>query len=182
MKRVCVFCGSGDGVDPSYRNLGKDVGNGLANSGLGVVYGGSAHGVMGAVADAALAAGGEVIGVLPTHLQQTREPGHPGITQLLVVPDMHARKAKMVELANAFLVLPGGVGTLEELFEVLCGAQIGLHEKPILIVNLDGYYDSLLAFLDTAVQAGFIRASQRGLLQTVASADAAVSRLVAAIN
>ncbi len=138
-----------------------------------MVYGGANVGLMGAVADAALAGGADVIGVLPD-LLAGKEIAHAGLTSLELVPTMHQRKARMVELADAFLVLPGGYGTLEELLEVVTWAQMGLHAKPCILINTAGYWDGLLAFLDTAVAAGFLKAKNRALLRVAATAEEAV--------
>jgi len=156
MSRVCVFCGSSDGNRPVYRERASEVGRTLAQRGIGLVYGGGNAGLMGALADAALAAGGEVIGVIPRRLAD-REVAHAGLTQLHVVETMHERKALMTELSAAFLTLPGGFGTLDELFEAITWRQLGFHDKPCGILDVDGYFDGLLAFVDRAVDDGFIR-------------------------
>jgi uncharacterized protein (TIGR00730 family) len=154
--RICVFCGSAAGAGSAYLAAATELGASLAGRGVGVVYGGGHVGTMGALADAAMAAGGEVIGVIPRHLLD-REVGHHGLTELRVVADMHERKAQMAALADGFLVLPGGAGTLEELFEVWTWAQLGLHDKPIGLVDVDGYYQPLLRLVDHMVGAGFLR-------------------------
>jgi uncharacterized protein (TIGR00730 family) len=161
--RVCVFCGSSDGRRPAFARAARAVGALLAGEGIGVVYGGGRVGLMGALADAALAAGGEVIGVIP-QLLIAKERGHPGITELRVVQTMHQRKAMMADLADAFLALPGGLGTLEEICEVVTLAQLGIHAKPCAVLNVGGYFDSLLAFLDHAAAEGLIRPENRALL------------------
>jgi uncharacterized protein (TIGR00730 family) len=163
MKRVCVFCGSSPGNDPRYLEAAKVMGRTLAARKLGLVYGGSSIGLMGAVADAALEAGGEVIGVIPRALQ-LREIAHGGLTSLHVVATMHDRKAKMAELAHGFVAMPGGMGTLEELAEVLTWAQLGLHARPCGLLDVAGYYRPLTAFFDQAVTQGFLRPEQRRLL------------------
>jgi uncharacterized protein (TIGR00730 family) len=145
----------------------------IATAGLGLVYGGASVGLMGAVADAALAGGAEVIGVLPNVLAG-KEIAHAGLTRLELVSTMHERKARMAELADAFLILPGGYGTLEELLEVVTWAQLRLHAKPCILINTAGYWDGLLAFLDTAVAAGFLKPKNRELLRVAASAEEAV--------
>jgi uncharacterized protein (TIGR00730 family) len=160
---VCVFCGSNTGADPRYRNAAERLGAFLAERGHGLVYGGGRVGLMGALADAALAAGGRVIGVIPEPLV-AREIAHTGLTELHVTTGMHARKARMLELADAFVAMPGGFGTLDELFEVLTWAQLGIHAKPIGLLNLAGYFDPLVRFLDHAVDRGFVRAEHRDLL------------------
>ena len=177
LRRVAVYCGSADGSDPAYLAEARALGSAIAATGLGLVYGGATVGLMGAVADAALAGGAEVIGVLPAVLFD-REIGHDGITSLERVLTMHERKARMAELADAFLALPGGYGTLEEMLEAVTWAQLGLHGKPVVLINTAGYWDGLLAFLDTAVAAGFLKAENRALLRVAASAAEAV-RMVA---
>lgn len=162
MQRVCVFCGSNPGTGEAYLAAAEALGTALARAGVGVVFGGGSVGLMGRVADAALAAGGEVHGVIP-HSMQQRELAHPGLTRLYVVPSMHARKAKMAELSSAFVALPGGFGTLEELFEVLTWAQLGIHQKPIGLLDVDGYWTPLLAFIEQAIQRGFVRPEYRQL-------------------
>ncbi len=161
--RVCVFCGSSDGARPEYLQAARAVGAGLAGRGVGIVYGGAHVGMMGALADAALAAGGEVVGVIPRTLWD-REVAHTGITSLRVVTTMHERKALMAELSDAFLALPGGIGTLEELFEVWTWAQLGIHAKPVALLDVAGYYAPLVAFLDSSVAEGFVRPAQRAAL------------------
>jgi uncharacterized protein (TIGR00730 family) len=163
MKRICVFCGSSPGHDPRYLEAARTMGQTLARRGLGLVYGGGSVGLMGAVADAALAAGGEVIGVIPQVLQ-IRELAHRSLTTLHVVGSMHERKALMAELSDGFVALPGGMGTLEELSEVLTWAQLGLHARPIGLLDVAGYYQPLADFFDRAVGAGFLRPAHRALL------------------
>jgi uncharacterized protein (TIGR00730 family) len=163
MKRICVFCGSSPGHDPRYLEAARTMGHTLARRGLGLVYGGGSVGLMGAVADAALAAGGEVIGVIPQVLQ-IRELAHRSLTTLHVVGSMHERKALMAELSDGFVALPGGMGTLEELSEVLTWAQLGLHARPIGLLDVAGYYQPLADFFDRAVGAGFLRPAHRALL------------------
>jgi uncharacterized protein (TIGR00730 family) len=155
MSRICVFCGSSEGNRPVYRERASEVGRALAERNIGVVYGGGNTGLMGALADAALVAGGEVIGVIPRRLAE-REVAHAGLTQLHVVETMHERKALMTELSDAFLTLPGGFGTLDELFEAITWRQLGFHDKRCGILDIDGYFDGLLAFVDRAVSDGFI--------------------------
>lgn len=163
MKRVCVFCGSSSGSNPVYLEAARKVGHTLARRGLGLVYGGGSVGLMGAIANAALAAGGEVVGVIPKALQ-LRELAHGNLTTLHVVGSMHERKAKMAELSHAFLALPGGMGTLEELAEILTWAQLGLHARPCGLLDVAGYYRPLIAFLDHAVAEGFVRTEHRSLV------------------
>ncbi len=163
MQNVCVYCGSSDDVAGSYRGAARDVGAELARRGIGVVFGGGSVGLMGEVADAAMAAGGQVVGVIPRKLEQF-ELGHRGITRLEVVEDMHARKLRMAEISDAFIALPGGWGTWEEMFEAVTWTQLGYHKKPVGVLNVDGYYDHLLAFVDHAAKEGFVRPHVRHLL------------------
>jgi uncharacterized protein (TIGR00730 family) len=162
LKRVCVFCGSSDGARSSYREAAAMLGRVLAARRIGVVYGGGNIGLMGALADAALGAGGDVIGVIPEHLVN-KELAHRGV-DLRIVHSMHERKALMADLADAFIALPGGYGTLEEFCEVLTWSQLGLHAKPCGLLNVDGYYDSLLGLFDHAVAEGFVRPPSRDLV------------------
>jgi hypothetical protein len=173
-RRVTVYCGSADGNDPAYLAEARALGSAIAAAGLGLVYGGANAGLMGAVADAALAGGAEVIGVLPDVLAG-KEIAHTGLARLELVSTMHQRKARMAELADAFLILPGGFGTLEELLEVVTWAQLRLHAKPVILINTLGYWDGLLAFLDTAVAAGFLKPQNRELLRVAANADEAIA-------
>jgi uncharacterized protein (TIGR00730 family) len=178
-RRVAVYCGSADGNNPAFLVEARALGEAIAAAGLGLVYGGASVGLMGAVADAALAGGAEVIGVLPAVLDD-REIAHAGLSALELVPTMHERKARMAELADAFLVLPGGYGTLEEMLEAVTWAQLGLHAKACILINTAGYWDGFLRFLDSAVEAGFLKAKNRGLLRVVASPEEAVGMVVAA--
>ena len=170
MSRICVFCGSQAGANDLYRQTATDMGQLLALRGYGLVYGGGHVGLMGVIADAVLASGGEVIGVIPESMV-ARELAHTKVTRLDVVPGMHERKARMATLAEAFITLPGGYGTFEELFEVITWAQIGLHRKPIGQLNVAGYFDTLKALVDHAIAEGFIRSEHRRLL-TIADAPA----------
>jgi len=163
VERLCVFCGSSPGGHPDYAAAAAGLGRALAEAGIGVVYGGASVGLMGAVADAALAAGGEVVGVIPQALVD-REIAHPGLSDLRVVGSMHERKARMAELADGFVALPGGLGTLEELFEVYTWGLLGLHAKPLGLLDVRGYYERLAAFLDHAVAEGFVGAEHRAML------------------
>lgn len=174
LRRVTVFCGSAFGSNPAFRAEAKALGAGIAAAGLGLVYGGACRGLMGVVADAALAAGAEVIGILPDALKG-REIAHNGITRLEVVSTMHERKARMHELADAFLVLPGGFGTFEELLEAITWAQIGIHAKPCILINTANYWNGLLAFLDTAVAQGFVESRNRQLVRVAANACEALA-------
>jgi len=176
MKSVCVFCGSNPGQDPVYRTAAAQVGRRLAERGLRLVYGGGSVGLMGVVADAALAAGGQAVGVLPLSMSET-EVAHRGLTELRIVPGMHERKALMNELSDAFLTLPGGFGTLDELFEAVTWKQLGIHAKPIGLLNVGGYFDPLIAFVDRAAGAGFVSARNRGLIRVDSDPD----RLIAAL-
>jgi uncharacterized protein (TIGR00730 family) len=161
--RVCVFCGSANGRGPAYPKAAAELGTLLAERGIGLVYGGAQVGSMGVVANAALAAGGEVIGVIPDGLFE-REVPHTGLTELHVVADMHERKARMAGLSDAFLALPGGAGTLEELFEVWTWAQLGIHDKPIGLVDTEGFYQPLLRMVEHMVDEGFLRVDYRNMI------------------
>ncbi len=163
LRSVCVFCGSNPGADPAYAAAASTVGATLATRGIRVVLGGGRVGLMGALADATLAAGGEIVGVIP-HQLVALEIGHIGVEDLRVVESMHERKALMADLADAFIALPGGIGTFEELFEVYTWAQLGLHRKPLGLLDVAGYYAPLAAFLDHAVTQRFVRAETRALL------------------
>jgi uncharacterized protein (TIGR00730 family) len=177
IRRVAVYCGSANGTNPAFLAEAQALGTAIAAAGLGMVYGGANVGLMGAVADAALARGAEVIGILPD-LLAGKEIAHVGLTTLELVPTMHVRKARMVELADAFVALPGGYGTLEEVLEAVTWAQLRLHAKPCILINTAGYWDGLLAFLDTAVAAGFLKAENRALLCVAANAEEAVRLVV----
>jgi uncharacterized protein (TIGR00730 family) len=163
MRRVCVYAGSNFGTDPAYADAARALSALLAERGIGLVYGGASVGLMGVLADTALAAGGEVIGVMPRTLIE-REIGHPGLTELRMVESMHERKALMAELSDAFVAVPGGIGTLEELIEVYSWSQLGFHRKGCGALNVRGYYDALAAFLDHAVTQGFLRDEHRAVL------------------
>ena len=163
LSSICVFCGSNGGADPAYLQAAQAVGRGLAERGIRTVYGGGKVGMMGAVADAARGAGGEVVGVIPQSIFDL-EIGHTGLDDLRVVGSMHERKALMAELSDAFIALPGGIGTLEELFEVYTWAQLGIHSKPLGLMDVAGYYRPLVAFLDHSVQERFLRAETRTML------------------
>lgn len=161
---ICVFCGSAKGISPAYTEQASMLGRILAEHGYGLVYGGARVGLMGAVADAALAAGGHVTGVIPQTLVD-REVAHPGLTTLHVVSSMHERKALMAELSSAFVALPGGFGTLDEFCEIVTWALLGLHEKPCILLNTGGYWNGFLKFLDDATTQGFISTANRPLVQ-----------------
>lgn len=163
MKRLCVFCGSSVGVNPAYAEVAATLGTLLANRGIGLVYGGGNVGLMGVIADAALAAGGEVIGVIPQALAD-REVAHHGVTDLRIVDSMHTRKAMMADLSDAFVAMPGGVGTFEEFFEAITWTQLGLHRKPCGLLNVAGFYTPLAFFIDQAVSDGFIKTVHRAAI------------------
>jgi uncharacterized protein (TIGR00730 family) len=173
LRRVAVFCGSAFGTNPAFRAEASALGAAIGKAGLGLVYGGASRGLMGVLADAALDEGAEVIGVLPKALSG-REIAHTCLTSLELVLTMHERKARIHELADAILVLPGGYGTLDELLEALTWAQIGLHAKPCILINTANYWDGLLAFLDTAVANGFIEARNRELVRVAVNAAEAL--------
>jgi uncharacterized protein (TIGR00730 family) len=181
LRRICVFCGSRPGLRATYLNDARTLGETLAELRLGLVYGGAHVGLMGAVADAAMANGGEVIGVIPEALV-AREVAHRGLTELHVVKTMHERKAKMAELSDAFIALPGGLGTLEELFEVVTWAMLAIHEKPIGVLDTDGYWDSLFTFLTRAANEGFIDTRHLGLILRDSSPRSLVDRLRAHVR
>jgi uncharacterized protein (TIGR00730 family) len=168
MKRICVFCGSNHGARQAYREAAQALGNEMARRGIGLVYGGGRVGLMGVIADAVLAAGGQVIGVIPDNLL-AKELDHRGLSELRIVGTMHERKALMGDLADGFIAMPGGFGTYDEFCEVLTWAQLGLHKKPCAMLNVDGYYDAMIAMFDHATQEGFIRPDHRGML--IISAD-----------
>jgi uncharacterized protein (TIGR00730 family) len=176
LHRICVFCGSSAGSRPAYAEAARELGRTLAQRGIGVVFGGGKVGLMGVLADAALAAGGEAIGVIPEALE-AREIAHPGLTRLHVVRSMHERKTLMADLADAFIALPGGFGTFEEFFEAVTWTQLGIHGKPCGLLNVDGYYDALLGQLDRAVGDGFIHRHNRLLVLDSASIPALLERL-----
>jgi uncharacterized protein (TIGR00730 family) len=178
LQRVGVFCGSSVGTNPAFHTLAHDLGTTLAKEGIGLVYGGAKVGVMGMVADAVLAGGGDVIGVLPNGLF-SREVPHDNLTQLHLVDSMHDRKRLMYELSDGFVVLPGGLGTLDELFEAATWNYLRLHEplKPITLLDHDGFWSSLFAFLDTTVDAGFVKETTRRMLQRAESSREALDQL-----
>ena len=170
---ICVFCGSADGADPAYVQTAKELGQRIAAAGMGLVFGGATVGLMGVLADEALAGGAEVVGVMPDVLMD-REIAHRGITHFHVVKTMHERKALMYEHADAFIALPGGYGTLDEFIEIVTWAQLKLHQKPCILLNTSGYYDSFLVFLDHAVAQGFIKPENRTLIQVAEDAENAL--------
>lgn len=170
IRSVCLYCGSSSRVAESHRTAAIRLGALLGEAGIRLIYGGGRVGLMGLAADGALQAGGEVVGIIPGFLDE-REVGHPGLTELHVVDSMHARKQLMFEMADAFCVLPGGIGTLDETFEILSWRQLGLHDKPILVVDQDGYWRPLAALLEHAVQAGYIGRAHAEALTVVASVE-----------
>jgi hypothetical protein len=176
MRHLCVFCGSSPGAGPAYAEGARQLGRTLATAGVGLVYGGAQVGLMGVLADTVLAAGGQVVGVIPRALQEL-EIAHTGLTSLRVVGSMHERKAMMAELADGFVALPGGMGTLEELFEVLTWAQLGMHRKPCGLLDIDGYFTALLRFLDHMVEQGFLRAEHRAMLLVEDEPERLLARL-----
>lgn len=165
MKSVCIFCGSNPGNDPVYAAGARAMGAEIARRGLVLVYGGGAVGLMGIVADAALDAGGEVHGIIPRALRE-KEIGHNRLTRLEVVETMHIRKARMAELSDGFIAMPGGIGTFEEIFEIWTWGQLGIHSKPLGFLNIAGFYDPLAAFLDGTVEAGFLKQAHRAMAMT----------------
>jgi hypothetical protein len=176
LRSVCVFCGSQPGVRPAYVAAARAVGRRLAQQGSTTIYGGGHVGMMGALADAALAAGGRVVGVIPQHLMRP-EVAHQNLDELLVVASMHERKRTMAERADAFVVLPGGYGTFEEMFEMVTWLQLELQAKPVGLLNVEGYFDHLLAFLRHGAAEGFIRAEHRDLLLIDVTPEALLERL-----
>lgn len=176
MRTVCVFCGSSPGARPEYARATEAFGQLLAAENIGVVFGGGGVGLMGKLADAVLAQGGQITGVIP-HALVDREIGHRGVEDMRVVDSMHERKALMAELADAFVALPGGIGTLEELFEIFTWSQLGLHDKPLALLDVEGYYERIAAFLDHAVRERFLSAQQRAGLIVERDADRLLERL-----
>jgi hypothetical protein len=175
-RRLCVYCGSSDAVDRQYREAASELGAGLAAAGIGLVYGGGRVGLMGILADAALAAGGEVVGIIPIWLRDA-ELAHTGVTELLVVESMHERKRLMAEKADAFAILPGGIGTLDEMFEIVSWKQLGLHGKPVLLADIGGYWAPLRALLDRIILEGFARPETRELVRVVPTITALLDML-----
>lgn len=176
---ICVFCGSSAGLNPRYADAARSVGTALARHRIDLVYGGGHVGLMGIVADATLKAGGYVVGVIPESLART-EIAHDGLSELHVVPGMHERKAMMANRSNAFLTLPGGIGTFEEFFEIATWAVLGIHAKPIGVLNVDGYFDPLLAMLEHAVNEKFLRRAHLDSIEVGTDPEAIVARLVSA--
>jgi uncharacterized protein (TIGR00730 family) len=178
VRLLCVYAGSNPGSDPAFADAARGFAAELSRRGIGLVYGGGKVGLMGVLADTVLEAGGEAIGVMPQALID-REIGHPGLTKLEVVDSMHERKARMAELADAFVAVPGGIGTLEELIEVYTWSQLGIHQKACGVLNVNGYYDHLAAFLDHAVAAGFLRPQHRAVLSVADEPAELLDRLAA---
>ncbi len=178
MKRICVFCGTNAGSSPAFLRAADHLGTLLASRGIAIVYGGANVGLMGALADAALRAGGDVTGIIPRSLVEA-EGSHTGLKDIRVVDSMHERKQLMHDLSDAFIALPGGLGTLEELFETLTWGQLGIHRKPVGVVNVERYFDPLLAMLDHGVDAGLVRPEHRALLLSETSAELLLARFAA---
>ncbi len=178
MKRFAVYCGSASPADPRYLALAREVGDTLARRGIGVVYGGGRMGLMGALADSTLAAGGEVIGVIPEALVNS-EVAHRGCTALHVVPGMHERKLAFTNLSDGFLTIPGGVGTMDELWEAVSWAQLGYHAKPVGLLNAFGFFDHLIAFNSHMIATGFVRPAHQGIIMAESDLDLLLARLAA---
>ncbi len=176
ISRVCVYCGSAGAVDERYRDAARELGKALAMAGIEVVFGGGRIGLMGLLADAALEAGGRVVGVIPGALRDA-ELAHPGLTELVITGSMHDRKRVMAERSDAFAVLPGGIGTLDEMFEIVTWRQLGLHDKPVFLVDIDGYWQPLRALLDHVVAQGFAAPLVPRLLQVVFDVPELISAL-----
>ncbi|AMN48351.1 LOG family protein [Steroidobacter denitrificans] len=181
MRSLCVFCGANSGDDPTYLALARRVGTLIAGRGLTLVYGGGRVGLMGALADAALSANGRVIGVIP-RLLMDREAGHADLSELHIVETLSQRKLLMGELSDAFLTLPGGIGTLDELFEAWTWTQLDLHDKPCALLNHEGYFDALIGFLDQATQAGFLRPRHRAALHVGTDPAALLDELLQRVH
>lgn len=170
IKNVCVYCGSSAAVDDLYKNAAREVGEGLARDGMTLVYGGGASGLMGMTADATMAAGGKVIGIFPEFLGRFETP-HKGLTEIFIVDSMHSRKEKMAQISDCFVVLPGGFGTLDEFFEILTWRQLELHDKPVFLVNIEGYWDPLLEMIERIFGRKFARPHHRGCFTVLSSVD-----------
>ncbi len=176
MKSIAVYCGASPGADPRYADAARELARALVEHNIALVYGGGKVGLMGVIADEVLRLGGEATGVIPKALVE-REVGHAGLTRLFVVKDMHERKAMMSDLADGFIAMPGGFGTLEELFEMVTWAQLGIHAKPVGLYNVDGFWNGLVAFAAQMVEKGFVRPAHAALLQVEAAPDALIRRL-----
>src|SRR5436190_23877020 len=181
MKRLAVYCGSAMGADPAFAALARELGEEMARRGIGLVYGGGRLGLMGVVADAVLAGGGEVQGVIPQALVDL-EVAHTGCTELHLVTNMHERKAMMTDLTDAFVAIPGGVGTFDELFEAWSWNALGYHAKPFAILNVDGFWDSMITFLDHVTVSGFMSPARRAQLLVADSIDDVIDQLAAAVG
>lgn len=175
IRRICVFCGSNKGADPAFVEATRELGRLFAREGIALVYGGGSVGLMGELADTVLSSGGEVIGVIP-HALWAREVGHRGLTDMRIVDTMHERKAMMADLADAFIALPGGLGTLEEIFEIWTWAQLGLHQKPVGFLDVSGYYTPLMQFLDRGVSARFVKPEHRAIAMIASDPEALLRR------
>jgi uncharacterized protein (TIGR00730 family) len=181
LNSVCVYCGSSSNVPDNIKEIAKQVGEALAKRNITVVYGGGHVGLMGITADSALAVGGEVVGIIPDHLQR-REKRHTSLTELIITDSMHTRKKLMVERSDAFFILPGGLGTLDEMFEILTWRQLELHDKPVIMINWLGYWDKIVEAIDHAVEVGFVRPQHRKGLIVVSNVEEALDALDAAAN
>lgn len=175
MKNLCVYCGANAGVSPRYAEAARALARGMVEQNIALVYGGGNVGLMGIIADEVLRLGGEATGVIPTALVE-REVGHTGLTRQFIVKDMHERKAMMAQLSDGFIAMPGGMGTLEELFEMLTWSQLGIHAKPIGLLNVDGFYDGLVEFIGKATEQGFIRPQHASLMMVETEAEALLKR------
>ena len=173
MKSLCVYCGSKKGENPAFAEAARELGIAMAQNSIQLVYGGGKVGIMGVIADAVLSEGGQVQGVIPQSLLE-REVGHTGIQHLHVTHDMHSRKALLETLSDAFLVLPGGFGTLDELFEIVTWRQLGFHSKPIMILNVDGYFDPLIAFINNSIENKFVVEENRSLIKIITTIEEAL--------
>ncbi|GAB2877313.1 TIGR00730 family Rossman fold protein [Pseudoduganella ginsengisoli] len=177
LKSICVYCGANGGVSPRYAEEARSLARALVEANLSLVYGGGNVGLMGVIADEVLRLGGEVTGVIPTALVE-REVGHTGLTRQFIVKDMHERKAMMAQLADGFIAMPGGMGTMEELFEMLTWSQLGIHSKPVGLLNVDGFYDHLVGFIQHAKEQGFIKPQHAELMMVDSSPAALLKRFV----
>ena len=170
IRSLCVYCGSSDRGSPAHHEAAKLLGQAMARAGIRLVYGGGRIGMMGRIADAVLQSGGEVVGIIPKFLEQV-EVGHSGVTQLIVTENMHDRKQKMAEFSDAFLIMPGGLGTLDETFEILTWKQLGLHEKPVIVADIDGYWRHLVDLIDHMIAESYAKPENRALFQVIGSID-----------
>lgn len=170
VKSVCVYCGASSGTSESFVNIAKELGRELAERGIRLIYGGGGIGLMGAVADATMAAGGQVVGIIPQHLERA-ELGHRGLTELKIVDTMHTRKRMMFDMSDAFIILPGGMGTLDETFEIITWRQLGMHDKPIVLINHDSYWEPFLDLVDHVIDNGFARPAARQLFSVVGNVN-----------